>query len=150
MKPHPRIRKTIKWGGAVVTVLLVVVWIGSARWMLRCETTRGDHFWIGDAGLGFFDFRGAFPRQRARWRLIAYSKWVAIWRPYFSPGAANVGIYFLPLWLPTTTACIATVAAWRLAAVARRRECPHLCPNCHYDRTGILKEAKCPECGAAA
>lgn len=27
MKPHPRIRKTIKWGGAAVTVLLVVVWI---------------------------------------------------------------------------------------------------------------------------
>src|SRR5581483_8527771 len=30
MKPRPRIRKTIKWGGAAVTVLLVVVWIGSA------------------------------------------------------------------------------------------------------------------------
>ena len=29
MKPHPRIRKTIKWGGAAATVLLVVVWIGS-------------------------------------------------------------------------------------------------------------------------
>ena len=32
MKPHPPphiIRKTIKWGGAAVTVLLVVVWIGS-------------------------------------------------------------------------------------------------------------------------
>ena len=29
MKPHPRIRKTIKWGGAAVTVLLVVVWVGS-------------------------------------------------------------------------------------------------------------------------
>jgi hypothetical protein len=27
MTPHPRIRKTIKWGGAAVTVLLVVVWI---------------------------------------------------------------------------------------------------------------------------
>ncbi len=32
MKPHPRIRKTIKWGGAVVTVLLVVVWGGSGWW----------------------------------------------------------------------------------------------------------------------
>ena len=30
MKSHPRIRKAIKWGGAAVTVLLVVVWIGSA------------------------------------------------------------------------------------------------------------------------
>jgi hypothetical protein len=32
VKPHPRIRKTIKWGGAAVTVLLAVVWIGSALW----------------------------------------------------------------------------------------------------------------------
>jgi hypothetical protein len=29
MKPHPRIRRTIKWGGSVVTALLVVVWIAS-------------------------------------------------------------------------------------------------------------------------
>ena len=29
MKPHPRIRKTVKWGGAAVTVLLGVVWIAS-------------------------------------------------------------------------------------------------------------------------
>src|SRR4051812_37657088 len=32
MKPHPRIRKTIKWGGAVLTVLLVALWIGSGWW----------------------------------------------------------------------------------------------------------------------
>jgi hypothetical protein len=32
MKPHPRIRKTIKWGGAAVTVLLVVLWIAGGWW----------------------------------------------------------------------------------------------------------------------
>ncbi len=32
MKPHPRIRKTVKWGGAVVTVLLAAMWIGSIWW----------------------------------------------------------------------------------------------------------------------
>ena len=45
MKPHPRVRKTIKWGGAVVTVLLLLVWFGSlcynspnyfVRWLGPC------------------------------------------------------------------------------------------------------------------
>ena len=30
MKPHPRIRKTLKWGGALGTALLVAVWGGGA------------------------------------------------------------------------------------------------------------------------
>ena len=45
MKPHPRIRKTIKWGGAVVTVLLVVAWIGSGWGEIEWESNSGQ--WIG-------------------------------------------------------------------------------------------------------
>src|SRR5437762_2158764 len=41
MKPYPRIRKTVKWGGAAVTVLLLVVWIGSAWWMAALVTSSG-------------------------------------------------------------------------------------------------------------
>ena len=41
MKPHPRIRKTIKWGGAAVTVLLVVVWIGSGWGSAMCRPQAG-------------------------------------------------------------------------------------------------------------
>lgn len=40
MKPHPRIRKAVKWGGAAVTVLLVVVWIGSGWWEVRCDSRK--------------------------------------------------------------------------------------------------------------
>jgi hypothetical protein len=43
MKPHPRIRKTIKWGGAAVTLLLVVVWVGSG-W-IRCSLGSCGRFW---------------------------------------------------------------------------------------------------------
>lgn len=49
MKPHPRIRKTIKYGGAALTLLLVVVWIGSGWVYLRSpdqtqnlQLTRGQ------------------------------------------------------------------------------------------------------------
>ncbi len=41
MKPHPRIRKTIKWGGAVVTVVLVVVWVLSQWWQMGWTTPHG-------------------------------------------------------------------------------------------------------------
>lgn len=34
MKPHPKIRKITKWAGAVVSVVLVVVWVGSAWWQV--------------------------------------------------------------------------------------------------------------------
>ncbi len=47
MKPHPpphRIRKTIKWGGAVVTVLLVVVWIGSGWWWVHWGSGKANEF----------------------------------------------------------------------------------------------------------
>src|ERR1043165_2134481 len=41
MKPRPRMRATIKWGGAVITVLLLIGWVGS-RWYtadVRLEAT---------------------------------------------------------------------------------------------------------------
>jgi len=110
MKPHPRIRKAIKWGGAAVTVLLVVLWIEAIREML---VTGGE------------------PRPRGLWRWLDGSKVCGI-----PPLAAVV-----------TT--IVTLVAWTLDSDARRRERAHLCAKCGYDRTGILKDAKCPECGAA-
>ena len=110
MKPHPRIRKTIKWGGAVVTVLLVGVWVDSIQ---EIVTTGGE------------------PRPRGLWR----------WH--------HLGI---ACGLPPVLAClstIATVAAWKLDVLARRRERLGCCPECNYDRTGLASDAKCPECGAA-
>ena len=53
MKRRPRppiIRKTIKWGGAAVTVLLVVVWIGSAWWSVSYAGpcwTGNERFSVG-------------------------------------------------------------------------------------------------------
>ena len=47
MKPHPKLRKTITWGGAAVTVLLVVVWIGSSSY----RAVRGSWTMSQTAGL---------------------------------------------------------------------------------------------------
>ena len=48
MKPHPRVRKTIKWGGAVVTVVLLVVWIGTGWVFLSLATQSRKAMFVYD------------------------------------------------------------------------------------------------------
>jgi hypothetical protein len=123
MKPHPRIRKTIKWGGAAVTVLLAVVWL---------------HYAIFGGASRTPPTPAPAPSNPHVWNSAPAS-------------AAGYHIYsirqrFLPLAL---LMLIPTAAAWYLDTLARRRanEGGNLCPNCRYDRAGLAAGAKCPECG---
>jgi hypothetical protein len=148
MKPHPRIRKTIKWGGAGVTALLLVAWIiGGWRsfyvWYtpttaIRVSRGRAEvtHV-IAGRSIGTTIVRGtARPEPfRLEWAWSSYSSQYS-W------------IVCVPLWMPGAAMFIVFGLAWRQDAIARRRERAHLCPKCGYDRTGILKDAKCPECGS--
>lgn len=110
MKPHPGIRKTIKWGGALVTLLLLVVWIHDIR---------------------EFMITGGEPRHRGLWR------WMDL------PGVCG-----LPPLIGVFTIA-ATLTAWRLDVLARRRARIGLCAKCHYDRAGLAASTVCPECGTA-
>jgi hypothetical protein len=57
----------------------------------------------------------------------------------------------IPLWWPLIVACLAaTVGAWRLDSLARRRARLNCCPKCNYNRAGLAPGAVCPECGSAA
>lgn len=49
VKPHPRIRKTMKWAGAGVCVVLVVAWIGSGWWSISW-VDPGGHIGTLDEG----------------------------------------------------------------------------------------------------
>jgi len=61
MKPHPRVRRTIKWGGAVITALLIALWIAS-RWCgVMCGTRTND--W----GIGLFPGGVTWFSERAIW-----------------------------------------------------------------------------------
>jgi hypothetical protein len=147
MKPHPRIRKTIKWGGLALGLLLAGVWVRSewvggywemSGWQLNSQLGRVAVSHDRDPN-----------RDRARLffalRLEADGRWWWQWIPG-PPG----GILLIPLWIPLTGALFATAAAWRLDALARRRARAGLCSKCHYDRAGLASSAVCPECGAAA
>ena len=149
MKPHPRppiIRKTIKWGGVVVTVLLVVVWVGST-------SVSGGLPPLGNCGIVVKQGRAQIivgvplselPREyltERRGMLLAF-QWDSLPR-----GA----VLFVPVWAMVLVAMGTTCWAWVLDARARNELAVrmNLCPKCNYDRTGLAAGAVCPECGAA-
>ncbi len=143
MKPHPRIRKAIKWGGAVVTVLLVAVWIGSGWYVWQWASATGwcvlhegrvELSWDSEFSkdLGFRS--GPFFPLNYRWGfdldVLANRRVVA------------------PLWAPVCVVGAATILARRFDTLARSRARLNLCPKCNYDRTGLAIGAVCPECGS--
>jgi hypothetical protein len=147
MKSRPRIRKTIKWGGAAVTMLLVVAWIGSAIWYVGYEGAGrairlmpGGVVWVSakstPAGPSpvYWESHAQLLGERWKW-------WIE------QGSVVRFDWLFVPLWLPAVIASIAAAFAWRLDAVARRRLRSQLCSTCRYDRAGIGAEAVCPECG---
>jgi hypothetical protein len=157
MKPHPRIRKTIKWGGAAVTMLLVVVWIGSRWRYVRWDASRWSVCLVG----GGIDVLIDTDRPKLKddpwqgvvlgWRagLLSEAAIGLHWTVLLSAGPPQL---FAPLWIPCTAAFVITGFAWRLDSLAGRRERAarlNLCPKCNYNRAGLTAGMKCPECGTA-
>ena len=157
MKPHPRppiIRKTIKWGGAVVTVLLVVVWIGSIWWDVSWASKRNGFVDVGAGGIGILYHQGTKTDSTiSGWRLHEVADDASM-RWWLDAVALNSWATWcsitIPLWCPIVITLCASGFAWRLDTLARRRAKLNLCPKCNYDRTGLAAGAVCPECGAAA
>ncbi len=138
----------VKWGGAVVTALLVVVWVGSGWWNLYGHIGPSA-FAIGNGVL-------AVPSSLSPYMLLGWgierSEWIE-WRWWFGEFVYAVEDWYeIPLWLVVAGSTVFTGAAWRLDTLARRRARLNLCPTgeCNYDRTGLVAEAVCPECGAAS
>ena len=150
MKPHPRIRKTIKWGGAVVTVLLVVVWIGSGWWnAVRWSGLRGVR--VGDRVVSFSWWAAGSrepPPTSHGWIVFTDRGSIPWW---FNPGGLSrlVTVAEIPLWPAPLMSLLITAFFWHRDAVDRARSLRGVCPKCNYDRTGLAAGAVCPECGAA-
>ena len=156
MNPHPRIRKTVKWGGAAVTVLLVVVWVGSC-WKWRQNVTIGSttletatgFVIVGYMGeIDLIDRSGVFTWPKNPPRLVIGPFEVYWWFWSWGTGTSYWRV-LIPLWLPTVPALAATVYLWRRDARLRSRSVLNLCPKCSYDRTGLAPDATCPECGSS-
>lgn len=150
MKPHPRIRKTIMWGGAAVTVLLIAIWVATNWWLFSFGLPSGGRLEVtpGQLCVGFFDRRG-MPDRPIEFRLERNPGFAHSWS--FEELKTAEGWYvWIPIWAPTGFFLLMTCISWGFNILARRRERIarlNLCPACGYSRAGISRDTKCPECG---
>jgi hypothetical protein len=146
MKWQIRMRRVLLWGGAAVTVLLAVVWIGSAWWTFWWDMPHGGVFIIEAGRCVMRTPTGVGTRimRPVLWRNSASMEWWFRWALTGNSRCASI-----PFWAPLTLSAAITAFAWRKEAIARRRARQHACPSCGYDRRGLSSDTVCPECSAS-
>ncbi len=153
MKPHPKIRKTVKWGGAVLTVLLLATFVASWWWKPYCYPLPWQSVSLPPgAVMIYYDRHVPKPLFELRRAILADGRAMTlrgVLRGRLDADARN-GLIVVPLLPLIGVTLVTTAAMWRLETLARRchARAGH-CPKCNYNRHGIPAQAVCPECGAA-
>ncbi len=160
----------MKWGGAVVSVVLLALGAWSGWYLIPVMSGRTCY---ADLHLGRLQIHGmgayGFPASPLSYqRLPDYNArlshngplppapFTLMWRLdwiQFDPklsGLRGPWTLWVPLWLPAASCVACATIAWFLDIRARRRAKRGACPKCSYSRTGLAPDAVCPECGAAA
>ena len=150
---NPRVRsavpKAVKWGGAGLTVLLLVVWVGSAwllaswSWPYGCLTQVREGVVRVERDVAVYETPSIFERD-----VISEHAFRLDWRFKFRDYGNN-WVAEVPLWALTLPTLALTIFAWHRDAAIRRRLRSGCCP-CGYDRAGLAAMSVCPECGAQA
>jgi len=143
------LRKTVKWGGAVVTGLLFVVWSGGIRYHAGWRIGGGETVAVSAGQIrykGFDSIGGPEPHRE-----VGYYAIVDKPRLWFDWGNWGFGPYLaIPLWPAVLLSLLTTAAAWRADSKYLLRARAGLCPACNYNRAGLAAGAVCPECGTPA
>ena len=139
----------VKWGGAVVSVVLLVVWVGSGWWYLGRMSSARVYFVASCGQLRICSYVYSDFRSPSLGTNVGRTKMPFGWWFRYQQDASGQYLY-IPLWFLAVVSGSVTTNAWRLDTLARRRVRAGLCPKCNYDRTGLAPGAVCPECGAAA
>jgi len=138
----------MKWSGAVLTVLLLVVWVGSAWWgcTLFVPTSLMASV-IG--GRLYIEHRepASFLWSKVQWdgpyRTSFQFGWWFARQTLSNPGGSVTTTTSIPLWSPVVVLGAPTVMLW----YRDRRRQPGLCIACGYDLRGADHNV-CPECGS--
>jgi len=148
-----RLRNTIKWGGTGLTVLLVMVWVGSAWWWANwtCNFPNVDvGVWRGRVVVEVNPPNGwsrmtAFGRSEE----TAMTFWVDwdINRAIYGSRAGRVSdVWFaIPLWMLVVLCALPTAQMH----YSDQRSPNGICPKCGYDLRGNASGV-CPKCGGEA
>jgi hypothetical protein len=144
------VRTFVKWTGAAVTVLLLIVWVGSGWWEGGVEIRS-----VGGAGFsGGRVILGAWPPSRWEFEAIEWTcvrgPWVGYgwWFHYLPPPVVGIAMVFIPIWSLALLTGVPTAWMFRTDRKRRRGEREGLCAKCGYDLRGLPDGRACPECGA--
>ena len=146
-----RIRSTIKWSGAVLTVLLLIAWVGT-RWCsagFHALPTIAATLTDGQLRGGWYEPWSFIPRQSGGYFMVnKKTKYPFQW--WFETQRSTVGNYistrvFIPIWFLILLTAVPTYFIWR----SDSNPPDNVCPKCGYSRTGLPEDRACPECGAA-
>lgn len=138
-----RPRSSIKWSCTVLTVLLLVVWVGSAWWVVSTPVTKtfagviaaGQVTIVFDAREYIYEVEDFYFGKTSR--PFAWSFGYLI----LSDAPLTV-LVFIPLWAIATLTALLSAWLW----YRDRRRGPGLCGSCGYDLRGNTRGV-CPECG---
>ncbi len=140
MKPHPRIRKTIKWGGAAGT--LPVQWIKFGFIAAVPPLMYISVYLIALAGWTFKDSPTAF------YGIQLFALLTEPWLTMCGGPQERLAVLIALVQYGLIGTAIAYFLRRRVHA--SQRSLQDLCRKCHYNRTGLAAGAVCPECGAAS
>jgi len=150
------LRSTIKWGGAAVTVLVLVVWVGSAWWspyVVAFPNAIARVYGSSIAGVGLRKgqliviVQGDWTIQNLEFEVgtQAYAHTFS-WQWWFDAELLSGStVLFVPLWFLALLTATPTFLIWR----RDRKRLPGACSKCGYSRTGLPADRACPECGVA-
>jgi hypothetical protein len=142
--------QSMKWTGAVVTVLLLVMWVGSAWYACLCTNSGFSFVDIDSGGFGihwtnWWSLKNLEPRT---WN--AYSKQSSsfhLWFQFVSkPFNRYIQMYsiYIPIWFFALLTAVPTALLFRGDRRRRLRERGNACPKCGYP---IGSSPLCTECG---
>lgn len=151
VRKHPRIRKAVKWGGLVLGLAALSVWVVSAWLSVRWtgDLSGSNQVFVtagqGILGLGY----GAPPKL---WHTyFGWESWKVedpfLWWYWDYMSLPHFGLVRLPIWVLALPMFLVSTAAWGLDRRACILAANEFCVRCGYDRAGIAALKPCPECG---
>jgi hypothetical protein len=146
MRPHPRIRKTAKWGALSLFALSCAGWVTGRFAIAQWGDWQRGYVSVCGGDLVVEWPVGGAPDGPPRRLLVVAGRGGSRGRPIATRDATH-WLVVVPLWLAAGAAGAVAAAAWALDARSRRRAMAGRCARCGYDCAGLAVGVPCPECG---
>ncbi len=142
--PPGKRARSLAWIATITSAVLLIIWVGSARYVVIWKSDGGVSFSIASGKFGIAHSSAGLLQPGWEFRenddpFDWWYTWVSLKRLWFLQ---------IPLWVPLVATTSVAAFCWH----RRIWVSSHLnrCPTCKYDRAGLAPAAPCPECHSAA